>query len=86
MKVLVLYEGPGERLAAIRLSDNLNRIGAMLANATVSADGTELRINAGPKWNVDATFVPFETLPKPKAAQPKPPRGQRRLILDLDED
>lgn len=85
MKVLVLYEDPNEAIAAVRLASNLSRIGAMLANATVNATGTELHINTGPAWEIDASAAPFETLPKPKPVQPKPRRGQRRLIFD-DED
>lgn len=85
MKVLVLYEDTTESLAAMRLSDNLNRIGAMLANATVSDDGRKLHINAGTQWQVEATFAPFEALPKARPVQPKPRKGQRRLIFDDEE-
>lgn len=89
MKVLVLYENPGESIAAVKLAANIEMIGDLLTNAEVEVtpySGTQLRVCKGPRWNIEATAAPFETLPKPRPVQPKPRKGQRRLILDLDDE
>jgi hypothetical protein len=82
MKVLVLYETSREMQASENLADVLNHIGSMLANSSVNATGTELHINAGTRWNIEATVAAFNSLPKPRIIPARTRNMVRELILD----
>jgi hypothetical protein len=93
MKVLVCYENPAEQVAANRLAALLSTAGGMLANATARPNlgGFEISVYPDTMWNVQALSVPFKALAarnpfNPKYTQPKPRRGVRQLIFEVDED
>lgn len=86
MKILVLYESTREMRASENLADVLNRIGSMLANARLSASGTELHVVAGPNWKVEATVAAFETIPRPRIIPPRTRKIVRELIFNDEED